>query len=77
MDQRIHSFEQQLLESRFVTNRLWRVMRVREKLLVPTSLQSVLDEIFPSTQYQITSGDESIAEVRSPQESQVSQLQTL
>ena len=31
MDQRIHSFEQQLLESRFVTNRLWRVMRVRER----------------------------------------------
>ena len=77
MNQRIHSFEQQLLESQFVTNRLWRVMRVREKLHVPASLQSVLDEIFPCTQYQITSGDESVAEVRSPQESQVSQLQTL
>ena len=75
MDERIHFFEQQLLESRFETNRLWKVMRVREKLHVPTSLQSILDEIFSCTQYQTTSSDESAAEVRSPlpQKSQVSQ----
>ena len=30
MEKRIHFFEQQLLESRFETNRLWKVMRVRE-----------------------------------------------